>query len=150
MVGTTAMDAFIACWETKDITTVPRPWTLVRHYHKGEKIRGWADRTKGPLKCLQKMASVFSANFVSPPFLPMFPGHSTVSGACAKCWVFTGSDKFGEKEIRKPGIITETGRSCFPLPLTKPFTATADMAGISRVMGDLPHTSRQRCRLKNG
>ena len=48
--------------------------------------------------------------------------------------LFTGSDKFGETEIRRPGIITETPGDPVSLPLPT-FTATADMAGISRVLG---------------
>ncbi|MBK7696281.1 MAG: hypothetical protein IPI30_18765 [Saprospiraceae bacterium] len=53
------------------------------------------------------------------------------------------------KENRKPGIITETSGDPVSLPL-ETFTATADMAGISRVMGGYHTKSRQRCRLKNG
>lgn len=136
VVGTTAMDAFIACWETKRYYDSSRPWTLVRHYHKGEKIRGWGGPDKGTIEMPAERWHPYSpANFVSPPFPAYVSGHSTVSGACAKMLeLFTGSDKFGEKEIRKPGIITETPGDPISLPL-ETFTATADMAGISRVMG---------------
>lgn len=130
------MDAFIACWETKRYYDSSRPWTLVRHYHKGEKIRGWGGPDKGTIEMPAERWHPYSpANFVSPPFPAYVSGHSTVSGACAKMLeLFTGSDKFGEKEIRKPGIITETPGDPVSLPL-ETFTATADMAGISRVMG---------------
>ena len=92
--------------------------------------------------------------FITPPF-PGYPsGHSTVSGACAKMLeLFTGSDRFGETEKRTAGLLTEPGFACQIIQMmhgkTPPgtpascdvalklstFTATADMAGISRVMG---------------
>ncbi|MBK9271585.1 MAG: vanadium-dependent haloperoxidase [Saprospiraceae bacterium] len=135
-VAITAMDAFIACWETKRYYDSSRPWTLVRCYNPDKKIKGWGGPDKGtqeiPANCWHPYSP---ANFVSPPFPAYVSGHSTVSGACAKVLeLFTGSDRFGEEEIRKPGIITETPGDPISLPLPT-FTATADMAGISRVMG---------------
>src|SRR4029079_8150016 len=80
-------------------------------------------------------------------------GHSCVSGACAKMLeLFTGRDKFGEVELRRAGDLTEPGFACevmqsingkhgdpkqtCDVALKLPtFTATAEMAGISRVMG---------------
>ncbi len=136
VVGTTAMDAFIACWETKRFYDSARPWTLVREYYAGKTIKGWAGPDKGTQDIPAERWHPYSpANFVSPPFPAYVSGHSTVSGACGKILeLFTGSDKFGEMEIRKPGIITETPGDPVSLPLPT-FTATADMAGISRVMG---------------
>jgi hypothetical protein len=88
--------------------------------------------------------------------LPSYPsGHSTVSSAAAKILeLFTGSDRFGDTEKRKAGLLTEPGFECAiiqmrdgKLPpghdkltcdvaLALPtFSATAKMAGISRVMG---------------
>lgn len=135
-VAITAMDAFIACWETKRFYDSSRPWTLVRCYNKGKTIKGWGGPDKGTVDIPCESWHPYSpSNFVSPPFPAYVSGHSTVSGACAKVLeLFTGSDKFGEEEIRKPGIITETPGDPISLPLPT-FTATADMAGISRVMG---------------
>jgi len=135
-VGNTAMDAFIACWETKRFYDSSRPWTLVRQYYAGKQIKGWGGPDKGTIDMPAEMWHPYSpANFVSPPFPAYVSGHSTVSGACAKMLeLFTGSDKFGETEIRRPGIITETPGDPVSLPLPT-FTATADMAGISRVLG---------------
>ncbi len=135
-VGITAMDAFIACWETKRFYDSSRPWTLVRYYYKGQQIKGWCGPDKGCFPIAAEKWHPYSpANFVSPPFPAYTSGHSTVSGACAKVLeLFTGSDRFGETEIRRPGIITETPGDPISLPLPT-FTATADMAGISRVMG---------------
>ncbi len=136
VVGITAMDAFIACWETKRYYDSSRPWTLVRQYYNGQTIKGWAGPDKGTKDIPAEYWHPYSpANFVSPPFPAYVSGHSTISGACAKILeLYTGSDRFGEIEIRKPGIITETPGDPVSLPLPT-FTATADMAGISRVMG---------------
>ncbi len=135
-VGNTAMDAFIACWETKRYYDSARPWTLVRHYYKGKQIQGWGGPDKGTQTILADYWHPYSpANFVSPPFPSYVSGHSTVSGACAKVLeLFTGSDEFGETEHRICGIITETPGDPVSLPLPT-FSATAEMAGISRVMG---------------
>src|SRR5262249_51794997 len=93
--------------------------------------------------------------FVTPPF-PGFPsGHSTVSSASARILeLFTGSNRFGDKEKRAGGMLTEPGFKCAIIQMRngklpkghenlpgevvlawRPFSATAKMAGISRVMG---------------
>lgn len=135
-VGVTAMDAFIACWETKRFYDSSRPWTLVRYYYKGQQIQGWGGPDKGTVTEPAESWHPYSpANFVSPPFPAYVSGHSTVSGACSKMLeLFTGSDKFGIVENRICGIITETPGDPVSLPLPT-FSGTADMAGISRVMG---------------
>ena len=94
-------------------------------------------------------------SFITPPFPGYVSGHSTVSAASAKVLeLFTGSDHFGATETRHAGELTEPGISCeikqavdgkpatsgitndgvivLQLPT---FTATAEMAGISRVLG---------------
>ncbi|MBK9108701.1 MAG: vanadium-dependent haloperoxidase [Saprospiraceae bacterium] len=136
VVGTTAMDAFIACWETKRFYDSARPWTLVRHYYKGQQIKGWGGPDKGTQDITADRWHPYSpADFVSPPFPAYVSGHSTVSAACAKILeLFTGSDHFGVTENRICGIITETPGDPVSLPLPT-FTATAEMAGISRVLG---------------
>jgi hypothetical protein len=92
--------------------------------------------------------------FVTPPFPGYVSGHSCVSGACAKMLeLFTGNDTFGEVERRRAGDLTEPGFACAVIQsvngkhATDPkmtcdvalklptFTATAEMAGSSRVMG---------------
>ncbi len=81
-------------------------------------------------------------------------GHSTVSAACARVLeLFTGSDAFGAVEQRQPGELTEPGVSCqvmqgsdgqratdttlsCEVALQLPtFSSTAEMAGLSRVLG---------------
>jgi hypothetical protein len=135
-VGNTSMDAFIACWETKRYYDISRPWTLVREYYKGKTIRGWGGPDKGTLDIPAERWHPYSpADFVSPPFPAYVSGHSTVSGACSKMLeLFTGSDHFGEVEKRVAGIITETPGDPVSIPLPT-FTATAELAGISRVLG---------------
>ncbi|HZG53883.1 MAG TPA: vanadium-dependent haloperoxidase [Pyrinomonadaceae bacterium] len=154
-VGNVAMDAFIAAWETKRYYDSSRPWTLVRHYYSGKEVRGWGGPGKG-------FATLKSADwhpyspyvFITPPFPGYVSGHSAVSAASAKVLeLFTGSDYFGATEVRHAGELTEPGISCelkqssdgkpyagvalngdvtLKLPT---FTATAEMAGISRVLG---------------
>jgi len=154
-IGNVAMDAFIACWEAKRYYDSSRPWTLVRHLYKGEKVKGWVGPGKGVAELPAERWYPYSPRtFVTPPF-PGFPsGHSTVSGACSKMLaLFTGSDRFDEVENRKAGDLTEPGFACelmqaidgkpyhqegltCDVALKLPtFTATAEMAGISRVMG---------------
>lgn len=154
-VGNVAMDAFIACWEAKRYYDSSRPWTLVRHLYKGKKVRGWAGPGKGVTELPAEEWYPYSPRtFVTPPF-PGYPsGHSTVSGACGKILeLFTGSDKFDTVEKRKAGDLTEPGFACelmqaidgkpyhqkgltCDVALKLPtFSATAEMAGISRVMG---------------
>ncbi|MFL5338705.1 MAG: vanadium-dependent haloperoxidase [Gemmataceae bacterium] len=154
-VGNCAFDAFIACWDAKRYYDSSRPWTLVRHLYAGKKVQGWAGAGKGVVELPAEDWHPYSPlTFITPPF-PGYPsGHSTVSGACAKMLeLFTGSDQFGETEKRTAGALTEPGFGCKVIqmhlgktpqgtPLTcdvalkmPTFSAAAEMAGISRVMG---------------
>lgn len=154
-VGNVAMDAFIAAWEAKRYYDSSRPWTLVRHYYTGKKVRGWGGPGKGFITLPAADWHPYSPyTFITPPFPGYVSGHSTVSAACAKTLeLFTGSDYFGATELRHAGELTEPGISCEvkqmsdgrpavgvaqngDITLQLPtFTATAEMAGISRVMG---------------
>jgi len=153
-VANVAMDAFIACWESKRYYDTSRPWTLVRYYYAGKKVNGWSGPGKGVVELPAEEWHPYSPfTFVTPPFPGYVSGHSTVSGACAKTLeLFTGSDFFGEVERRTGGMLTEADFDCaaiqtrdgkaaatpakcaveLPLPT---FSATAEMAGLSRVMG---------------
>jgi hypothetical protein len=153
-VANTAFDAFIACWDAKRFYDTSRPWTLVRLYYGDKEIDGWSGPGKGVCKIKGSEWRPFSpATFVTPPF-PAYPsGHSTVSGACGRILaLFTGSDSFGETEKRVAGSLTEAGFNCLKImscegkpPADMPncdvalpmltFSAAADMAGISRIMG---------------
>ena len=155
-VATVAFDAFIACWETKRYYDSSRPWTLIRHYYKGQTITGWAGAGKGVATLPASEWHPYSPlSFITPPF-PGYPsGHSTVSAASARILeLFTGSDNFGATETRHAGELTEPGISCeikqavngkpattgitddgVIVLLLPTFSATAEMAGISRVLG---------------
>jgi hypothetical protein len=139
-VANVAMDAFIAAWEAKRYYDTSRPWTLVRRYYGDQEIDGWIGPAKGYAKVKASDWHPYSPdNFVTPPFPGYVSGHSTVSAACAKTLeLFTGSDAFGFVERRNPGIMTEPDAECAKkeVELDLPtFSATAEMAGISRIMG---------------
>jgi hypothetical protein len=154
-VGNVAMDAFIAAWEAKRYYDSSRPWTLVRHYYAGQNVRGWA----GPGKGVEAMPASdwhpYSPYiFITPPFPGYVSGHSTISAASGKILeLFTGSDHFGGTEEWHAGELTEPGISCelkqavdrkpavditadglitIKLPT---FSETAELAGLSRVLG---------------
>lgn len=154
-VGVAAFDAFITAWESKRFYDSSRPWTLVRYYYKNQKVTGWAGPGKGVVEMNAEDWHPYSPyNFITPPFPGYVSGHSTVSAASAKILeLFTGSDRFGEVEKRKAGIMTEADFACEKIQtrlgqsptdakltcdvaLDLPtFSATAEMAGLSRVMG---------------
>src|SRR5687768_2654783 len=139
-IANVAMDAFIAAWEAKRFYDSSRPWLLVRHYYGGKEITGWAGPARGYAILKGDAWHPYSPDtFVTPPFPGYVSGHSTVSAACAKALeLFTGSDEYGFVERRRAGVLTEPDWKCekcdveLPLPT---FTMTAEMAGISRVMG---------------
>jgi hypothetical protein len=154
-VGVAAFDAFIAAWEAKRFYDSSRPWTLVRYYYKGQKVLGWGGPGKGVVEMPAEQWHPYSPyNFITPPFPGYVSGHSAVSAACAKVLeLFTGSDRFGETEKRRAGDLTEAEYECKTIQMRlgqssqdakltcdvaldlPTFTATAEMAGISRVMG---------------
>ena len=154
-VGNAAFDAFIAAWESKRYYDSSRPWTLVRHYYKGQKVRGWAGVGKGVVTLPAEDWHPYSPlTFITPPFPGYVSGHSCVSGCCAKMLeLFTGSDTFAVVEKRTAGELTEPGVKCefmqmvdgkavidpkltCDVALQLPtFSAAAEMAGLSRVMG---------------
>lgn len=154
-VGAVAFDAFIAAWEAKRFYDSSRPWTLIRYYYKDKMVRGWSGVGKGVVNLPAADWHPYSPlSFITPPFPGYVSGHSTVSAASARMLeLFTGSDFFGATETRHAGELTEPGISCeikqssdgkssadiqgdgtivLKLPT---FTATAEMAGISRIMG---------------
>jgi hypothetical protein len=150
-----AFDAFIAAWEVKRYYDSSRPWTLVRYYYAGKKVTGWAGPGKGVITMPAEDWHPYSPlTFITPPFPGYVSGHSTVSAAAAKILeLFTGSDRLGITEERKAGELTEPGFECKVIQMRHgklsknssltcavalklpTFSATAEMAGISRIMG---------------
>ncbi|WNG14610.1 vanadium-dependent haloperoxidase [Cystobacter fuscus] len=154
-VGNAALDAFIAAWESKRYYDSSRPWTLVRYYHAGDTLLGWVGPGQGVDWIGAEQWHPYSpSTFITPPFPGYVSGHSTVSAACARVLeLFTGSDAFGKVEQLTAGALTEPGFACniiqqregvpsqdtpedCQVTLELPtFSETAELAGISRVMG---------------
>lgn len=138
LVEAAAMDAFIACWDSKMYYDFARPYSLVHDYYKSTIIKIWGGPEKGFANAPGNEWRPYSPDvFLCPPFPSYVSGHSTVSGACAECLrLFTGKDFFGFKVKRLPGELTEPGYKADSVTLEFPtFTQTADLAGISRVLG---------------
>lgn len=134
----TAMDAFIACWDSKMFYDYARPYALIHHAYKDQEITGWGGPEKGMIKMKGQFWRPYSPDtFLCPPFPGYVSGHSAISGACGEALkIFTGSNEFGSEVKLIPGILTEPGRLGEEVTLHFPtFSATAEMAGISRVLG---------------
>ena len=137
-VEAAAMDGFIACWDTKMKYDFARPYTLVHYYYKNKRIKGWGGPDKGMIEMQgQEWRPYSPETFLCPPFPSYISGHSTISGACAEILrLFTGNDHFGVEVKRKPGEMTEPNNIGAEVTLKFPtFTETANMAGLSRVLG---------------
>ena len=137
IVANVAMDAFISCWETKRVYDSSRPWTLVRHYFKGQKVKCWAGVDGGVCeKPAEEWCPYSPQSFITPPFPGYTSGHATVSGACAKAIeLFTGSDDFGFIERRPHCELTEKNAGEMMTLELKTWSQTAEMAALSRAMG---------------
>ena len=138
LIEAAAMDAFIACWDAKMFYDYARPYSLVHDYYKDQVIKLWGGPGKGMIALKGQEWRPYSPDtFLCPPFPAYVSGHSTVSGACAEALrLFTGLDYFGEEVQRVPGEFTEPDNLGDTVILKFPsFSETADMAGISRVLG---------------
>jgi hypothetical protein len=134
----TAMDAFIASWDSKMHYDFARPYALVHAQFEGDSIQAWAGPEEGMTTILGEEWRPYSpAAFLCPPFPSYVSGHSCVSGACAEALrLLTGSEEFGAEVELVAGALThpeslgDTVKIVFPT-----FTETAEMAGFSRVLG---------------
>ncbi len=138
LVEATAMDAFIASWETKMFYDYARPYALVHEYFQDQIIKAWGGPDKGMVSMNGTEWRPYSPEtFLCPPFPSYVSGHSCVSGACSEALrFFTGSDIFGEEVKLAPGALTEPNHIGDTVTIRFPtFTQTADMAGLSRVLG---------------
>ena len=134
----TAMDAFIASWDSKMFYDYARPYALVHDYYQDQVIKAWGGPEKGMTEMKgQEWRPYSPETFLCPPFPSYVSGHSTISGACAEALrLFTGSDTSGESVKLVPGIMTEPDNLGDTVTLYFPtFSETAEMAGISRVLG---------------
>lgn len=138
LVQAAAMDAFIAAWDAKMHYDYARPYSLVHDYYQDQVIIAWGGPGKGMTKINGKDWRPYSPEtFLCPPFPSYISGHSCVSGACAEALRrFTGDDHFGATVQWVPGILTEPEMEADTVTLDFPtFTTTADLAGLSRVLG---------------
>lgn len=133
-----AMDAFIASWDSKMFYDYARPYALVHEYYQDQVIKAWGGEGKGMMEMDGSQWRPYSPEtFLCPPFPSYVSGHSCVSGACGEALkLWTGSDEFGEEVTLVAGALTEPDNLGDTVTLKFPtFTETADMAGISRVLG---------------
>ncbi|PTX58397.1 PAP2 superfamily protein [Kordia periserrulae] len=133
-----AMDAFIASWDAKMHYDYARPYALVHEYYKNQKIKAWGGEGKGIIELDGTQWRPYSPDtFLCPPFPSYVSGHSTISGGCAEALkLWTGSDEFGSSAELVAGAMTEPHNLGDTITLQFPtFTETAEMAGISRVLG---------------
>jgi len=137
VIANVAFDAFISCWETKRFYDSSRPWTLIHYFHKGETVKGWAGVAGGVKEMPAEEWHPYSPQtFITPPFPGYTSGHATVSGACAKSLeLFTGSDNYGFAEKRKHCELTETSAGEMMTLDLPTWSATAEMAALSRALG---------------
>ncbi|WP_222982892.1 vanadium-dependent haloperoxidase [Flagellimonas meishanensis] len=133
-----AMDAFIASWDSKMFYDYARPYALVHEYYDKQKIKAWGGVGKGVMEIDGGQWRPYSPDtFLCPPFPSYVSGHSTISGGCAEALkLWTGSDEFGSEVQLVAGYLTEPDNLGDTITLKFPtFTKTAEMAGISRVLG---------------
>lgn len=133
-----AMDAFIASWDSKMFYDYARPYALVHQYYKNQKIKAWGGEGKGMIEMDGSLWRPYSPEtFLCPPFPSYTSGHSTISAGCAEALkLWTGSDTFGSEAQLVAGALTEPNNVGDTITLKFPtFTETAEMAGISRVIG---------------
>lgn len=133
-----AMDAFIASWDSKMFYDYARPYALVHKYYGNQKIKAWGGEGKGIIEINGKQWRPYSPEtFLCPPFPSYVSGHSTISGGCGEALkIWTGSDTFGSSAELVAGAMTEPDNLGEKITLEFPtFTETAEMAGISRVLG---------------
>jgi len=138
LVTAVAMDGFIACWDSKMHYDYARPFALIHKYYEGKTIYGWKGEGKGWGEMKGEDWRPYSPKyFLCPPFPSYVSGHSTISGGCGEVLkLFKQDDYFGEEVRLVPGILTEPDNLSDTITLEFPtFTETAEMAGISRVLG---------------
>jgi hypothetical protein len=134
----TAMDAFIAAWDAKIHYDFARPFALVHHYFKDKKIQAWGGEGKGTVEIQGQNWRPYSPEtFVCPAFPSYVSGHSCVSAACGEALrLFKNDDTFGKEVRLVPGKMTEPNHVGDSVTIRFPtFTETANMAGLSRVLG---------------
>jgi hypothetical protein len=149
-LGNAIMDAGIACWNVKYLSTdnlgqpitFVRPITAIRERYKNQLINSWLGPGKGFGQVLgQNWIPYQQTTVVTPPFPEYVSGHSTFTAAGRTILaLFYGTDNFnakvtipaGSSKI-EPGITPHK-----PVVLSwKTLTDAADQAGMSRRWGGI-------------
>ena len=135
------MDAGIVCWDCKRHYDSVRPITAIRTLYVGQQIPGFRGETAGiGLMPGETWSPYQPASFITPPFAEFTSGHSTFSSASAEVLKrFFGSDDFGGSVTFAPGqLATEKFAPQNEITLSwKTFSAAADEAGYSRLLGGI-------------
>jgi hypothetical protein len=72
LVEAAAMDAFIACWDTKMTYDFARPYSLIHYYYKDKKIVGWAGPdAEDEGNARTGMEALLAGNISLPTFSPV-------------------------------------------------------------------------------
>jgi hypothetical protein len=135
-------DAGIAVWGYKRQYDYARPVTTIRYLFNNRPIFAWGGEGQGT-KLIQGQSwrPYQVATFITPPFAEHVSGHSTFSASAAEVLkLFTGSDYFPNSAVVPTGSsLVEPGAvPAHDVTLAWPtFTAAADEAGISRLMGGI-------------
>ncbi|HET6530476.1 MAG TPA: vanadium-dependent haloperoxidase [Actinoplanes sp.] len=131
-------DAGITSWNAKRRYDFIRPITAVRTLKAGTTIRAWAGPGRGTREI---PAEQFTSYVGTPPHPDYVSGHSTFSGAAARVLrLFTGNDILNlsatlpaGSSVVEPGTVPAAAvRLSWPT-----YTAAADEAGLSRMLGGI-------------
>lgn len=138
LVTAAAMDAFIACWDTKMHYDFARPYALVHHFYSGKTIKAWTGKGKNFTEMDGSQWRPYSPDaFLCPAFPAYVSGHSTVSGACAEVLqLYKGNDRFEHTVVMRAGALTHPDDLGAEVTLYFPtISSAAERAGFSRVLG---------------
>lgn len=150
-VANALLDAGIAAWDAKRTYDFLRPVTAVRTLRAGSTVTAWAGPDQGTDAI---PAEKFTSYLPTPPHPDYVSGHSTFSGAAARVLrLFTGSDRLhlsttiakGSSTVEPGTTPTAAVRISWPT-----FSAAADEAGLSRLMGGIHFRDANRDGLTMG
>ena len=100
-------------------------------------VKGWAGPEGGVVEMPAEEWHPYSPYvFITPPFPGYTSGHATVSGACSKILeLFTGTDEYGFFEQRRHCELTEEDPGEMVTLELPTWSATAELAALSRALG---------------
>jgi hypothetical protein len=127
-------DVSISAWDAKRAYDYVRPITAIRHFYKGQRIKGWGGTGKG----ITEIDGAEWQSWIATPPHPEFPsGHSAYSNAAAEILRrFTGSDTFEKK------VVFEQGSSRFDPGFSPTAQTTIEWKTFSEVAEDAAWSRR--------